>query len=104
MAKPRRPKFGVVFEEDGPVVGRGDGRYGDVSTFIKACSDVSPYCVANELICGELGRFLRLPVPPLGIVHSTTDKKQALFASMRFATDARPGVDPERCVEKFPSL
>jgi hypothetical protein len=100
---PRRPKYRVVFEEDPRFVGRGDGRYGDVSTFVKACSDVSPYCVPNELICGEIGRFLRLPVPPFGIVSSTTDKNP-LFASMRFAQDRPPGVDPERCVERFPWL
>jgi hypothetical protein len=63
---------------------------------------VSPYCVPNELICGEIGRFLRLPVPPFGVVHSTVEKSTPLFASMRFAEDARRGIDPERCIEEFP--
>jgi hypothetical protein len=104
MAKPKRPKYRVVYQEEEQVVGRGDGRYGTVQTFLKACSNTSPYCVPNELICGEIGRFLRLPIPPLGIVDSTVGHPRHLFASLRFAEEVRPGVNPERCVASLPSL
>jgi hypothetical protein len=104
MAAHKPPKYRVVFQDEGKFIGRGDSQYGTVQTFIKANSSASPYCVPNELICGEIARFLRLPVPPLGIVRSTASGKEPLFASLRFSEDVKPGVDALRCVEKLPSL
>jgi len=43
----------------------------------------APYCIANELICAELGRLLRLPIPPCGIVRSSPTAPPA-FATMAF--------------------
>lgn len=45
-----------------------DGRgLGYAQAWHRGKSERSPYAVPNEYICGELGRFLRLPVPPFAI-------------------------------------
>ena len=36
--------------------------------------DESPYCVANESICAELGRFIDLPIPPYAITRTVSDE------------------------------
>ncbi len=60
------------------------------------------YCIANELICGEIGRFLRLPIPPGGIV--TSAHHPALYASLDFnlAGVALPPVNPAQCFNLLP--
>ena len=46
----------------------------DLSAIAKQNSDNSPYCIPNELICGELGRMLGLPIPPIGLISSKPGK------------------------------
>lgn len=64
----------------------------------------APYCIANEMICAELGRFLRLPVPPGGIV--TSPHHPAMYASLNFNLTgvALPPVNPAQCVQLLPRL
>ena len=49
-------------------IGVAGSHYLTISAVGKQNVANAPYCIPNELICGELGRFLRLPAPPLGVV------------------------------------
>lgn len=64
----------------------------------------APYCIPNELICAELGRFLRLPVPPVGIVSQSSGAP--LFASLNFnlTGNSLPPVNVVKCVQQLPQL
>ena len=64
----------------------------------------APYCIANEMVCAELGRFLRLPVPPGGIV--TSPAPAPMYASLNFNLTgiALPPVIPSGCAKIFPQL
>lgn len=69
----------------------------------KANGPAAPYCIPNEMICAELGRFLRLPIPPWGIVR-TAPTAPVWFASMDFnlAGNSLPPVDPVQCHTALP--
>ncbi|MCX7046006.1 MAG: hypothetical protein NTX50_11050 [Candidatus Sumerlaeota bacterium] len=62
--------------------------------------------MANEIICAEIGRFLRLPVPPHAILHGPRSQPGPWFGSLDFklAGDALPPVDPLECVQLLPYL
>lgn len=85
-------------------IGAAGSTYVSVDAVGKANSANAPYCIPNELICGEIGRFLRLPVPPGGIV--TSAHHAAMYASLNFniAGVALPPVDPTNCVNLLPHL
>lgn len=75
-----------------------------VDAVAKSNTANAPYCVANELVCAEIGRFLRLPVPPGGIV--TSAHHPPMFASLNFniAGVALPPADLTFCVNQLPHL
>lgn len=85
-------------------IGVAASRYVNLSAVAKENVSAAPYCIPNELICGELGRFLRLPVPPFGIVSQT--RGGVRFASLDFnlAGNALPPVDIANCLRILPSL
>jgi hypothetical protein len=86
-------------------IGVAGSRYVYLSAVAKENSAAAaPYCIPNELICGELGRFLRLPVPPVGIVSQAS--RGPLFASLDFslAGNSLPPVNVVNCVQILPSL
>ncbi len=86
-------------------IGVAQSRYVYLSAVAKENSaSAAPYCIPNELICGELGRFLRLPVPPVGIVSQV--RGEPLFASLDFnlTGNSLPPVNVVNCVNVFPSL
>lgn len=85
-------------------IGVAASRYVNLSAVAKENVSAAPYCIPNELICGELGRFLRLPVPPFGIVSQTSGGVR--FASLDFnlAGNALPPVDIANCLRILPSL
>lgn len=62
-------------------IGATGAVYANVSAICKTNS-ASPYFIANELVASELGRILRLPVPPGFIVLDTTPT--AYYASLDF--------------------
>jgi hypothetical protein len=66
----------------------------------------SPFAIWNELICGEIGRFLRLPVPPFAMTRSELADNARLFTSLDFAcTRAKlPRIIPEFCVQRLEPL
>lgn len=84
-------------------IGVAGSRYVTLSAVAKENSE-APYCIPNELICGELGRFLRLPVPPSGIVSLASGGP--LFASLNFnlAGNSLPPVNVANCVRVLPKL
>lgn len=85
----------------------GNGRgQGYAVAWHRANWEFSPFAIWNELICGELGRFLRLPIPPFAMTRSTLQDKARLFSSLDFAsTRARlPRIIPEFCVQRLEPL
>lgn len=89
-------------------VGVADSYFLGLNAVAKKNTPKVPYCIPNELVCGEIGRFLRLPVPPCGIVFSDDPKrkKETWFASLDFtpAGDTPPPVDAKACATKLPDL
>lgn len=70
----------------------------------KNTPDVS-YCIPNEWICGELARFLRLPVPPFCTVKF--DKPEGWgFVSLdaSLTGETFPPANFERCANRLPSF
>ncbi len=63
----------------------------------------APYCVANEVVCGEIGRFLGLSVPPAGVFYPPKGN-DLFFASLDFnlTGNTLPPVNATRCVEVLP--
>jgi len=69
-----------------------------VEAFFKD-STVLKYCVPNEHICTEIGRFLGLPVPPSALVYKAGHNPEHFFASLNFnlSPSALPPIDTARC-------
>ena len=67
----------------------------------------SPYCVANEFICGTIGQFLGLPIPPFAITRpKTSDAPNQIFSSLHFNFEGRDlaPVSPPNCVASLPDI
>jgi hypothetical protein len=64
-----------------------------------------PYCVANEVLCGEIGRFLGLPVPPSGVVYPPKGN-DLFFASLDFnlTGNTLPPLNTTKCAQMLPEL
>ncbi len=64
----------------------------------------SPYCVPNEFIAGEIGHFLRLPIPPSGITYG--EGGLVLFSGLDFNFDKLqlPHIVPDLCWAALPNL
>ena len=77
-----------------------------ISAVAKSNGPNAPYCVPNELICAEVGRLLRLPVPPCGLIHAPRAAVTTWFASLDFnlTGNALPPVDVVRCCNELPEL
>jgi hypothetical protein len=69
-------------------------------------NDVLKYCISNEFICAEIGRFIGLPIPPCGIVYAQGYATKHWFASLNFnlTADDLPPIDPQKCAEELPDL
>jgi len=63
----------------------------------------APYCVANEVVCGEIGRFLGLPVPPAGVSYPPKGN-DLFYATLDFnlTGNTLPPVNSTKCVEVLP--
>src|SRR5262249_7411059 len=64
------------------------------------------YCVANELICGSLGQFLGLPVPPCGLFVHPRNPTSTFFGSINFnlSSDVLPPVNVNACIAAYRDL
>jgi hypothetical protein len=78
--------------------------HGQLHAFLKNSKSLK-YCVPNEYICAEIGRFLGLPVPPCGLCYLRGHDPEHWFASLNFNLSAAtlPPVDPIKCVQELPS-
>ena len=87
---------------------KDDAGYWDatVQTRSKWNSTSRPWAVSNEFICGEIGRFLRLPIPAFGITYADDAEHRQLFTSLNFNFDGRDlrPVRPDRCYATQPDL
>jgi hypothetical protein len=81
--------------------------YGEVPAIHKWNTETSPYCVPNEFICGTLGTYLGLPIPPFAItVPPQGMAAKHMFSSLNFnfeGRDLRP-VIPANCVASLAKL
>jgi hypothetical protein len=61
------------------------------------------YCVPNEHICAEIGKYIGLPIPPSGIVYRKGHDPEHFFASLNFnlGSTSLPPIDPARCVKQM---
>ncbi len=87
-------------------IGATGSRQITIGAVAKSNGPWASYCIPNELIFAEIGRFLRLPFPPFGIVSTPQAQAPFWFASLDFnlTGNALPPIDPEECVERFPNL
>jgi hypothetical protein len=67
-------------------------------------SSDNPYCIANELVCTELARFLGLQHPVGAIMRS--DRSEIWFATLDFNVTGKrlPPIEPADVAERFSSL
>jgi hypothetical protein len=90
----------------GQPIGSGvtDGRFSSVPVIAKTNCINAPYCVANELVCGEIGRFLGLPVPLGGVCYSASSNHQLCYVSLNFNLNGStlPPVNVTDCAKQLP--
>jgi hypothetical protein len=92
--------FSLDLEEDGRALGYAQAWH-------KGAWEFSPYAVYNEYVCGEIGHFLRLPIPPFAITYRDSDSgHEPIFSSLdfNFTRANLPAVIPDLCVEALPPL
>ena len=79
---------------------------GDVPARHKWPWEGSPYCIANEFICGKIADYLALPIPPFAITYSPSIPGGTVFSSLNFNFDGRNlrPVLPETCVQNMPDV
>lgn len=108
MSEPLRKKYHLrtVFHSGPDGVVGADGRaFGYVEAWHRRDWEGSPYCVANEYICGEIGRFLRLPIPPFGMTVS--ESEQYFFTSLNFNFGRKeeiPPIQPDLAWQHLPNI
>jgi hypothetical protein len=108
MAKAR---FGITALLDPDPLGLGHYTGGKVDGAVPAKhkwnTTWSPYLVANEFICGTIGRFLGLPIPPFAITEPPSETPaRYMFSTLHFnyeGRDLRP-VLPDNCVSSLPEM
>jgi len=100
-------RFHAIFFDDKQLGSLGLGRpnhegkgRGSVQAYHKVnTADLSPYCVPNEYICGEIGRVMTLPIPPVALTTSEVVPAATIFSSLDFEWERETLVDAEadRC-------
>lgn len=90
-------------------VGRGITQplWADLSVVLKRNHQVNaPYCVPNEAICSEIGRFLGLPIPPGALTVRREDPSQSYYASLNFNLEGEliPPLLPRLAVSTWPQV
>lgn len=85
------------------------GYFVDLSAVAKPNSTSCPYCIPNEIICGEIGRLIGLPIPPLGLVSlsKSPGTQDIMFASLDFnftGLVSLPDINPDVLVLELPRL
>ena len=80
--------------------------YAELPARAKTNSKSSPYCVPNEYIYSEIGRFLRLPVVQGVVITGSGDNPKFWFAAIDFSQNEEilPAAIPEECFQDLPEL
>ncbi len=94
-----------VFQWGNPV-GRGvmGSRYVAVSGVAKAATDAMPMAVVNELICADLARAVKLPVPPSFLVHNGDGTPYHVSLNFYLAGEDLPPADAGAVVADLPAF
>lgn len=76
-----------------------------IAGIAKPQSERYPFEVINEIICGDLGRAIRLPIPP-GIVVKKEDDNTLYHVSLNFSLSGEklPPADPKLIVGNYPAM
>lgn len=104
----RRLSFTFLSKQPNPETGVNESWIVTSASVAKGNSDVSPYLIPNEVICGSIAQFLQLPVPPFALMKQSGRHKghKVLFASLRFTRkDSEPDdFRPDVCFAQHPEL
>jgi hypothetical protein len=99
------PAYQIIRIEKPVGSGVTGAQWASVRAVLKRNTPDDPYCVANELICGHLGQFLGLPIPPHGLFQesSGTGNRLPWFGTLNFnlAGDSLPPADADDCVNAY---
>lgn len=88
----------------GPVgIGVMDSQFVAVSGVAKCASVQHPYAIANEFICGQLGRALGLPIPP-GFIIEDNGVPWHVSLDFNLAGQQLPPADPAALASTKPDL
>jgi len=91
-------------EERNPI-GTAGQRQIQIPGWEKTNSRISPYCIPNEYICAELGRYLRLPIIPGAITVERGDLPKYWYTMLDFGEEQPlPPADPHECIGCLPEL
>jgi hypothetical protein len=97
------PPYQIIRFEQPVGSGVTNAMWASVRAVLKRNSQDEPYCVPNELICGLLGQFLGLPVPPCGLFVEPRNPSVLSFGTMNFnlGGDNLPPADPDDCFTAY---
>jgi hypothetical protein len=105
--RPGKFYYQAVFYEDASGIQKLPGVSGRAGGYAPAYhrenTEVSPFCIPNELISAALGTFLGLPIPPFTVTHFN---RRAYFSSLNFNPDKHdlPRILADICITRFPRL
>ncbi len=93
------PPYQIIRFEQPVGSGVTDAWWAQLRAVMKRNSTAEPYCVPNELVCGLLGQFLGLPVPPCGLFVEPRNPSAVWFGTMNFNLngDTLPPAEPDDC-------
>jgi hypothetical protein len=96
------PPYHIIRIERAVGEGVSGALWASVGAVLKRDSAEDPYCVANELICGALGQFLGLPVPPCGLFVEP-GAARSYFGTLNFNVrgDSFPPADVAECLDAY---
>jgi hypothetical protein len=63
-----------------------------------------PMALVNEIICGDLGRGIRLPIPPGVIVNDPNKVKHHVSLDFGLAGQTLPPADPQKVAKEQPAM
>lgn len=107
MSDPPRKKYHLrtIFFSGAEGLITSGKAFGHVEAWHKCAWEGSPYCLANEFICAEIGRFLQLPIPPFGMTIS--DKYGYFFTTLNFNFGRKediPPIQPDLTWKQLPKI
>lgn len=110
MAKPRSAHhLRAVFYPNSTAAGAdgpdADGRgLGYTQAWHRTNYESSPFCVPNELVCAEIGAFLRLPIPAFAVTYAADSRYFFSSLDFNFDKDDLPPIEADRAWAKLPDL